>query len=84
MLTRYFNRIEHIDHLIRIKGTGTPKQLAKRIHISERLLHSYISFMRKNDAPIAYNRSRCSYYYTEEVILNPLFTKVRDIGKRNE
>ncbi|OQP57083.1 hypothetical protein A3860_10985 [Niastella vici] len=63
MPKHYFNRLQNIDRLIRVRGTGTPKQLAQRLHISESLLYEYLSFMKEQGAPIAYCKDRRSYYY---------------------
>jgi predicted DNA-binding transcriptional regulator YafY len=63
MPKQYFNRLQNIDRLIRVKGTGSPKQLAARLHISESLLYEYLSFMKEQGAPIAYCKDRRSYYY---------------------
>jgi predicted DNA-binding transcriptional regulator YafY len=63
MPKHYFDRLQNIDRLIRVKGTGTPKQLAQRLHISESLLYEYLSFMKEQGAPIAYCKDRRSYYY---------------------
>ena len=65
MLTKYFDRIETLDRLITIKGTGTPQQLANRLDISESSLYQYLAFMKRMGAPIAYCKYRCSYYYTD-------------------
>jgi hypothetical protein len=35
-LLKYINRIRYVDHLISIKATGTLKQLAAKLHLSER------------------------------------------------
>ena len=66
MPKQYFNRLENIDRLIRKKGTGTPKQLAQKLHISESLLYEYLSFMKEQGAPIVYNKMRQSYYYEQQ------------------
>lgn len=55
-----------IDHLIRIKGTGTPSELAGKIGISERSTYEYIRLMKEFGAPVLYSRQRKSYYYREE------------------
>jgi predicted DNA-binding transcriptional regulator YafY len=60
------NRLERIDSLIRIKGTGTPIQLANRIGVSERCLYKYLNLMKEFGAPIKFCNSRQSYYYDEE------------------
>jgi hypothetical protein len=59
----YFDRIQKIDHLIRIKGTGPPKQLARTVGLSVSRIHEYISFMKDYGAPIVYCKKRCTYYY---------------------
>ncbi|MDF2191992.1 HTH domain-containing protein [Paraflavitalea sp. CAU 1676] len=66
MPKQYLDRLQTLDRLIRIKGTGTPKQLADRLDISERTLYRLIDTMRSLGAPIAYSESRQSYYYIEE------------------
>jgi len=66
MPINYLNHIEFIDHLIHIKGTGTPKEFATRLSVSERTLYNYLSVMKKFGAPIAYCKSKRSYYYKFE------------------
>jgi predicted DNA-binding transcriptional regulator YafY len=61
-----FYRLERIDHLIRIKGTGTPSQLASRMGVGERTIYEYISTMKALGAPIRFSRERRSYYYDKE------------------
>ena len=58
-----FYRLSRIDHFIRIKGTGTPGQLARRIGVGERTIYEYISMMKELGAPIKFCRDRQSYYY---------------------
>jgi hypothetical protein len=79
MPKQYFNRLENIDRLIRVKGTGTPKQLAQKLHISESLLYEYLSFMKERGAPIVYSKMRQSYYYEEQGGFN-----LRFISNMNE
>lgn len=66
MLRYDLYRLESIDRLIRIKGTGSPRCFAKKLGISERTLYEYLSFMKDLGAPIGYNKFRESYYYTSE------------------
>ncbi|MBC8032700.1 MAG: HTH domain-containing protein [Chitinophagaceae bacterium] len=61
-----FERFKRIDQLIRIKGTGTPSQLAKRLGFSERTVYDYINTMKDMGAPIKYCNFRQSYYYEED------------------
>ena len=59
-------RLVRIDYLIRIKGTGTPSQLANRLDVGERTIYEYINIMKSLGAPIHYCRHRRSYYYDKE------------------
>lgn len=89
MQKEIFERLERIDHLIRIKGTGTPADLATRIGVSERSIFEYLNLMKDLGAPIKYCQYRQSYYYDEEgsfvVSFLPKHTvkhlPINDIGK---
>lgn len=61
-----FERLERIDYLIRIKGTGSPRQLADRLGLSERSIYEYLNLMKDLGAPIKYSNARHSYYYEHE------------------
>jgi len=50
-----------------LKATGTPKELAEKIDVSERLLYDYLNEMKELGAPIYYDKERCCYCYSEEV-----------------
>ncbi len=58
-------RLQRIDHFIRIRGTGSPAQLAEKLGIGERTLYEYLSVMKRYGAPIKFCRERKSYYYDE-------------------
>ncbi len=66
MPRKYFDRIQTIDRLIKIKAAGSPVQLAKRLGISESRLYEYLSFMKESGAPIVWCRMRRSYYYEKD------------------
>jgi predicted DNA-binding transcriptional regulator YafY len=66
MQKEIFQRLNRIDHLIRIKGTGTPSELADKIGMSERSTYEYIRLMKEFGAPVGYSRQRKSYYYQQE------------------
>jgi predicted DNA-binding transcriptional regulator YafY len=63
---KYIERIRYIDALIRTKATGTAKQLAKRLALSERTTLQHIKTMKELGCPIKYSRKRNSYYYADE------------------
>lgn len=57
-------KLDRLDHLIRGKATGSPKELAKRLGLSRSSLFELISFLRiEMDAPIRYDQYSCSYEY---------------------
>lgn len=66
MPKRYLDRLQTIDRLIRIKATGTPRQLAQRLAISESRLYEHLALMKEYGAPIVYCKDRASYCYEIE------------------
>lgn len=62
----HFSKLQQADQLIRLKATGTPKEFAERLQVSERALYLLIEEMKSFDFPIDYSKTRGSYYYTEE------------------
>ena len=65
MARHHFNRLAHLDYLIRLKATGTPDILAKKLRLSVRTIFGYIDILKSLGAPIAYNKEKETYYYTE-------------------
>lgn len=59
-----------LHHLIKIKGTGSPEDLAKKLNCSERTARNKIEQLRAAGLPVVYCKQRHSYYYTEEVNIN--------------
>jgi len=64
ILDKYANTLKQMDYWISISKTGSPREFATKIGISERRLRDYIAYMQDYDAPISYCRKRKSYYYT--------------------
>ena len=52
--------------MIKLEGTGSPKEIASRMHISQRQLYNLLEQLRDMDAPIRFNRSANTYLYTSE------------------
>ena len=63
MLKKYLTRLEYLDHLIRMRGTGSPVRLARRLHMSERSVYGYIEVLKSLGAPVKYSKYKKSYYY---------------------
>ncbi len=67
------NLRERIHQLTRLKATGTPDQLARRLDMSKRNLFRTINEMRADGFPIVYDRLRERYYYEKEVVFEVKF-----------
>ena len=66
----YLERTRRIDSLIRRKSTGSPRDLANRLGVSEATVYRYILELKNMGAPIQYCRDRQSYYYEESFDLD--------------
>jgi hypothetical protein len=56
-----------IDTLIRMAQTGTPKELAAKVGMSERTVFGYLAYMKNQlNAPIEYDTANSSYCYFRE------------------
>jgi transcriptional antiterminator len=59
-------KIKNLIRLIEKERTGTPKELARRLELSERMVYNYVGVLRKDlNAPIVYNRFRQTYQFQE-------------------
>mgnify|MGYP001272574115 CR=1 FL=1 len=66
ILITEIQRINRFNDLISHKATGSPEEFAEKLHISKRQLFNLIGFMKDLGADIKYNRSACTYYYTDD------------------
>ena len=55
-IDKYFERIERIDRLIRLKATGSPKEFAKKLGISESSLYEYLRYLKDKGGPIEFDK----------------------------
>lgn len=78
MAKHYFNRLEYLDYLIRRKATGSPDILSKKMKISVRTVFGYIDILKSLNAPIAYNKQKETYYYTESGFFYFKFQKEKE------
>jgi transcriptional antiterminator len=75
MLLQYAKRLERLHFFIRLKSTGTPKEFAHIMGISERSLYYYLLILKDKGATISYDRIRNSYYYLENIEFSLHFKK---------
>jgi predicted DNA-binding transcriptional regulator YafY len=73
-----FSRLEHLDQMIRLKATGDPRCLAKKLNISVRATFDYINMLKSLGAPINYNRHKGTYYYSEQGRFHFKFIRAND------
>ena len=67
MIQKLANRFAYLDTLIRKRATGCPKELAKRLGITERAWFKIRDeLVSELGLPLAYDPHRQTYYYTEE------------------
>ncbi|MEM1124251.1 MAG: HTH domain-containing protein [Bacteroidota bacterium] len=62
-LLTQIERLERLDQLIRLKATGTPEELAKRLKVSRSTLYNIFEFIKRQGVKVAYCAQRQSYYY---------------------
>lgn len=60
------NYLDRIDQLIRLKATGTPKELASKLKITERTIFRIINQLKELGCPIYFNKESGSYCYEQE------------------
>ena len=65
-LLKYIDRVKRIDNLIRLKATGSPKELAFKLGTSEWVIYQHLKEMKELGAPIAYCFQDNSYIYLEK------------------
>jgi len=59
-------RLQRLHQLIEQEVTGSPKELANRMRISERLVYNLIEQFKEYNANICYDRRRRTYYYCDD------------------
>ncbi|GGB05962.1 HTH domain-containing protein [Puia dinghuensis] len=65
-MKHYLNLLLRLDQFIRLKGTGSPPEFARKMGISERSLYEYLKVLKELGAPIRFSRQDHSYYYEIE------------------
>ena len=62
---KQIQRLRRIHQLIKNERTGTPKELSRKLNVSERQVYMILDQLREMDAPIKYNRRSSTYYYDD-------------------
>ena len=66
---KFIERIERLHTLIKRGGTGTPRELASRLQMSESTVYEYIKTLKALGAPLIYDNYRQSYVYQKSCSL---------------
>jgi hypothetical protein len=61
-------QLERLDQLIRLKATGSPKELAEKLDVSEGTVYNLMKLMRYLGANIEFCSYRNSYYYEDRFL----------------
>lgn len=76
--------IERVDQLIKMKATGSARQLASRIGVSRSTVFEILDVMKAMGAEIEYSKVKTSYYYkTEKVLAIGFVDKSKIFGGKN-
>jgi len=67
---KHLQRLQKIHQLVKTENTGTPEELAKKLHISQRLTYLLLEQLRELEAPLLFNRRTKTYYYKRSFELN--------------
>jgi predicted transcriptional regulator len=75
-------KLQRLNNLIKNEATGTPKELAEKLDVSEATVYNYIESLILEGAPIAYCDKRKTYKYTEkgEFVIVMGFMKITNGG----
>jgi len=80
---RFFEKIkliERIDQLIKLKATGSARDLARRTNLSKSTVYHILDIMREMGAEIEYCSCRRSYYYKRNKTLAIGFVDPHEIN----
>jgi hypothetical protein len=60
-------KIQQLIVIIHSGDTGTPKEVASKLSVSERMVFKYVDIIKNEfKAPIKYNRVTKTYYFEEQ------------------
>ncbi len=69
-LINKIHQLNQLHLLIKMCNTGSPTELAKRLHISKRHLYNVLDELRALGAKIDYSRCDYTFYYTNDFDLH--------------
>ncbi len=67
-------RLQQLHNLILNENTGSPKELAELMNISDRSVHSLVEYLKECEANICYCRKRKTYFYKDDFQIEVLIS----------
>lgn len=74
-ISKTLNLLEYTHYLVKNCSTGSPKDLARKLKLSERQVYRLITELKELGFPIEYSKFRGSYHYTHQVVFKIVFEK---------
>lgn len=60
-------KMKQFIQLVEKERTGSPKEVAEKLEVSNRMIHNYVQLLKDNfNVPIEYNRYKKSYNFTSK------------------
>lgn len=75
--------IERIDQLIKLKATGSARELAMKTNLSKSTIYEILEIMKMMGAEIEYCNYRKSYYYSRNKVLSIGFVDSKNVAKKD-
>ena len=75
-------RINRLNEMIKMRRTGTPDQLAKKLKISTSMVFKIMDELKAREVPVAYSRQCGTYYYTRDFSIRIMMDFRGDQGKK--
>ena len=63
---KFLHRMEYLVHLIKTKATGSPRELARKLEVSERTVYGLLNMLKELEGPVCYDSLRKTYYFKNE------------------
>ena len=71
---KQLERLKKMHQLIKVASTGTPKEFAKKLNLSQSQLYNILEDLKIKGFPIIYSRNLKTYMYTDYCELEVLYS----------
>ncbi len=63
---KQLERLHKTHKLIKSEKTGSPFELSRKLHVSEREVYRIIEYLKDIDAEVSFSRNSNTYYYKND------------------